>query len=286
MEASGSAADHRHVKRYAALLLIAACTSQPKPSPQNPSPMVDNTRAHGRLTRVEVSSTKIDNVLAKPVDVAGSGDELLIHFHGAAWLPMQAATGRMVAVVNLGQGGGIYEKAFADPGTFTKLVRAIRPPGAAALHIYLSGFSAGYGAIRAILRQHADEIDGVLLLDGLHTSYVPDRKPLAEGGKLDPSNLEPFLAFARRAVAGEKSFVITHSEIFPGTFASTTETTDYLIAQLGLKRAPVVKWGPGGMQQLSEVRAGRLLIIGFAGNSAPDHVDHFHGMPYFLMLLR
>jgi hypothetical protein len=36
------------------------------------------------------------------------------------------------------------------------------------------------------------------------------------------------------------------------------------------------------MQQLSEVQAGRLRILGFAGNTAPDHVDHFHGMPEFL----
>jgi hypothetical protein len=36
------------------------------------------------------------------------------------------------------------------------------------------------------------------------------------------------------------------------------------------------------MQQLSEVRRGRLEILGFAGNSAPDHIDQFHGMPEFL----
>ena len=30
-----------------------------------------------------------------------------------------------------------------------------------------------------------------------------------------------------------KRVIITHSEIFPGTFASTTETADYLLAQLG-----------------------------------------------------
>ncbi|HLJ73622.1 MAG TPA: hypothetical protein VKU62_03480, partial [Thermoanaerobaculia bacterium] len=66
---------------------------------------------------------------------------------------------------------------------------------------------------------------------------------------------------------------------------STTETADWLIAQLGLKSTPVLKWGPRGMQQLSEVRSGSLLIMGFAGNSAPDHIDQFHAMPEFLELL-
>jgi hypothetical protein len=39
------------------------------------------------------------------------------------------------------------------------------------------------------------------------------------------------------------------------------------------------------MQQISVVEKGRLRIAGFAGNSAPDHVDHLHGMPAFLRML-
>jgi len=50
-------------------------------------------------------------------------------------------------------------------------------------------------------------------------------------------------------------------------------------------RHPVLKWGPVGMQLLTETRAGGLTILGFAGNSAPDHVDHFHGLPIFLKTL-
>lgn len=76
--------------------------------------------------------------------------------------------------------------------------------------------------------------------------------------------------------------IITHSEIYPGTFASTTETADWLLAQLGLRRHAVVKWGPMATQQLSEVRAGKFLLIGYAGNSAPDHVDQLHSLPEYL----
>jgi hypothetical protein len=39
------------------------------------------------------------------------------------------------------------------------------------------------------------------------------------------------------------------------------------------------------MQQLSETRAGRFQLLGFAGNSAPDHVDHLHAMPELLARL-
>jgi hypothetical protein len=83
-------------------------------------------------------------------------------------------------------------------------------------------------------------------------------------------------------VRGEKRFVVTHSEIFPGTFASTTETADWLLSALGLHRTAVLRWGPRGMQQLSEAHAGRFELLGFAGNSAPDHVDQLHAMPEFL----
>ena len=39
------------------------------------------------------------------------------------------------------------------------------------------------------------------------------------------------------------------------------------------------------MQQLSEAKSGRLELMGFAGNSAPDHIDHFHAMPELLQRL-
>src|SRR5207247_2642766 len=134
--------------------------------------------------------------------------DVLIHFHGASWLPFQAAADRplVVAAVSIGQGGGAYDKAFTNPAALETLLAAIR----ARIRIrglYLSGFSAGYGAIRAILRNHA-AVDGILLLDGLHTSYVDDRK-------VDPVAMQPFLEFAQAAVAGKKRFVFTHSEIFP-----------------------------------------------------------------------
>ena len=94
--------------------------------------------------------------------------------------------------------------------------------------------------------------------------------------------MESWLLLARAAMRGEKRFVVTHSEIFPGTFASTTETADWLLRELGVRRTPVLRWGPRGMQQLSEVRSGGFALLGFAGNSAPDHVDHLHALPELL----
>ena len=287
--------------------LPALATAQiplPSAATQNPSPMVEATRAHERLAPKELGGTVRSHVgpAGRPVEIwvpdqARTSDviDLVIHFHGAAWLPEQAAAGlgtpTVAAVVNLGVGSGAYDRAFADPAAFDSLLVGVTRELSATTgklvrvgRLTLVGFSAGHGAVRAIIREprHFARVSTVLLLDGMHTSYVPDGTVLAAGGMLDTTNLVAFANFARAAVRGEKRFVVTHSEIFPGTFASTTETTDWLLRALGLRRTPVLRWGPRGMQQLSEVRAGRFEVLGFAGNSAPDHVDHLHAMPELL----
>lgn len=275
----------------------------PPAASQNPSPMVERTRAHGRLPQQDAPGTRrtFTGPLERPVQVfiplgaRPRTPRLVIHFHGAAFVPETAVarlgTRYVSATVNLAPGSGVYDRTFTDPAAYDSLLAAIAREVADVVgqpvtfsHVTLVGFSAGHGAIRAILRDssHFASVGGVLLLDGMHTSYVPEGTVIDKGGTLDERNLEAFVRFARAALRGEKRFVITHSEIFPGTFASTTETSDYLIEALGLRRTAVLEWGPRGMQQLSEVRKGRLEILGFAGNSAPDHIDQFHGMPEFL----
>ena len=295
----------------AAFFGIAASTSAqvvaPPPAAQNPSPMVENTRAHVRVKPFDLIGTRrvFIGPLNKPVELfitsrtnGRNAIALVIHFLGAPFVPELAITklgvNHAVAVVNIGSGSGIYDRTFSEPAAYDTLLATITREASAALgesvkigRVTLSGFSAGHGAIRAILRDsaHFAHIDGVLLLDGMHTSYVPEGLVSEKGGTLDPRNLDPWVQFGRAAMRGDKRFVVTHSEIFPGTFASTTETSDYLVRTLGLTRKAVLRWGPGGMQQISEARSGRLVIMGFAGNSAPDHVDHFQGMPEFLRIL-
>jgi len=281
-----------------------APASPPPAASQNPSPMVEESRVHERLTQKELGgiSRSFPGVAGKPVDIwipdrarkKGTVD-LVIHFLGAAWLPEQAVSNlksnTAAAVVNLGAGSGTYHRAFQDPSVFDSLMQGITREVSAATgmntrigRVTLVGFSAGHGAIRAILREprHFARVDAVLLLDGMHTSYVPEGGLIATGASLDTTNLVAFRDFARAAMRGEKRFVVTHSEIFPGTFASTTETADWLLHTLGLARKPVLKWGPRGMQQLSEAHSGRFDLMGFAGNSAPDHIDQLHAMPELL----
>jgi hypothetical protein len=302
---------HARTRAWVGLVLLAAApigasgqtpTVLP-PAAQNPSPMVERTRAHTRLPQQDAPGARrtFTGPLERPVQVfvplggRSRPPRLVIHFHGAAFVA-EAAVARLGssyigATVNLAPGSGVYDRTFSDPAVYDSLLAGIAREAAVVVgepvtfrRVTLSGFSAGHGAIRAILRdaRHFASVNAVLLLDGLHTSYVPEGTVLERGGTLDEKNLEAFVRFGQAAIGGQKQLVVTHSEIFPGTFASTTETTDFLVQALGLRRTPVLKWGPGGMQQLSEVRKGRLEILGFAGNSAPDHIDQYHGMPEFL----
>ncbi len=263
--------------------------------------MVETTRAHERIERRSPDGARvsIEELFDQPARVfvpatsrTGADVAFFIHFHGADYLAELAAqrAGLAVVTLNLGAGSGVYTRAFRDVAQFERLLdRATESIGTLSgkpvrRDVILTAYSAGYGAIREILRgaRGSDRVRAVLLLDGLHAGYLPERQPLAEGGVLDTLGLVPFARFGESAVQGGARMMITHSEIFPGTFASTTETSDWLLQRLGLRRTPVLEWGPLGMQQISRAAAGQLEILGFAGNSAPNHVDHLHALPDFL----
>jgi hypothetical protein len=255
--------------------------------------MVEHTRTHPRLTETQPPGRREKLDLGTLYIPSGwkvrTGAPLLIFFHGGSSIPEVAAAKEHLATISVqaGSGSSIYARLFDAPARFGLLLReAEDKAGCHFGRVLLGSWSAGYGAIRAILRTPGSDtrVDAVLLIDSMHAGYIGG-KPGPLESKLDPADLEVWIKLARDAVAGRKRFVVTHSEIFPGTFASTTETADYLLAQLGLMRRPVLRWGPMGLQQLSEAKAGRFLLLGYAGNSAPDHVDQLQSLPAFLKLL-
>lgn len=261
---------------------------------QNPSPMVEHRRTHPRLAEAPREGRRETLSLGRlfiPGKLAGRKRlPLVVHFHGGS-LPAEIAAVRnrcAVIAVQLGSGSATYASPFADEAAFGRLLdEAGSKTGNEFTSVALTGWSAGYGAIRAILTapEWYRRVERVLLIDGLHTGYAGG-KPGPLEPQLEAEGLSIFAQFARDAVAGRKRMLITHSEIFPGTFASTTETADWLLAQLGLRAKSVLRWGPMGTQQLSAARAGRFELLGFAGNSAPDHVDQLHALPEFLKRLR
>jgi hypothetical protein len=294
-----------------AFIVIGQCAfarqqDSTKVASQNPSPMEDETRAHERIENKQYPGVvfEIRDLFSKPVQLfvpqksmRAKTYDLLLHFHGAPYVTQFAAMkyeGDIIAgTLSVGSGSKVYNDAFQDTTKFRTLVDSIVAETRKQLkhevklkRVILSGFSAGYGAIRRIVSSEWNfaRVDAILLLDGFHTSYFPERKVLAEGGRIDSTGLMSYIKFAQDAAANRsrKKFLITHSEIFPGTFVSTTEATDYLLHTLSIKRKPVLKWGPLGMQQLSSSRRNHFAVYGFAGNTARDHVDHLQGLYWFL----
>lgn len=247
--------------------------------------MVEHRRAHLRLPELKPQGQRFTLSLGT-LYVPPKPKGLLLFFHGGKWLPELAASRNHFAAlsIHIGAGSGVYSDAFRQQERFAQLIaEAEAKAGRSFPNVSIGGWSAGCGAIRTILRHQPsyERVDSVLCIDGMHSGYVNGAPgPLESSIESEPIAI--WLTLARDAIAGRKRFLLTHSEIFPGTFASTTETADWLLTQLGAKAKPILRWGPMGTQQLSEFKSGHFELRGYAGNSAPDHVDQLHSLADYL----
>ena len=230
--------------------------------------------------------------------------DLVLHFHGDVKIVLEslevAKVNALLGVINLGVGSGSYETQYGQPGIYEALLAQVQQVAtdrglkdAHLRRVALTSWSAGYGAISAILqkRQKTDPLDAVLMLDGLHCGRLPERPK-----ELNFRQLAPFVEAARLAADGKLLFSITHSDIDPRLYVSTRETATYLIdavreygveelalaapAQLHLKAAAfavdpkLVKY----LQPTRDVRAGSFHVRGFTGETPEDHVAHLTQM--------
>jgi hypothetical protein len=220
--------------------------------------------------------------------VASDGSfRLIIHFHGAEPVRRQLAPDGLdlvIAAVDAGVGSAAYDRAFADPAAYTRLVAAVEaevasvnhlsPGGARARSITLSSWSAGYGAIAQILPRRDGRIDAVVLLDSLYAGYTDDRR------SLDRARLAPFLAAAREARAGGPTLFLAHTEIPTPGYGSTAEVASFLLAELGVSASPVDEpVAPGSYPLRRMYEEGRLWIRGYAGADRDAHCAQLHLLP-------
>jgi hypothetical protein len=209
------------------------------------------------------------------------GFDLVIHFHGHEPIRkefVKTAKGIVLVGIDLGIGSGAYQSAFAQPDAFTNLLAGIE--AAVAQHagvkrakirkLALSSWSAGYGAVEQILRQPAGKkVDALILLDSLHTGYADEQQ-----GTLKTSQIEPFVAFARRA-AGKQAFMfMSHSSIIPPGYASTTEVAHYMVGRLGGKPKRTQRKDVLGLDMIERFDKGNFHMRGYTGDDKPDHCAH------------
>src|SRR5438477_7602879 len=203
------------------LFLPFSLTAQgPAPMPQNPSPMVEHTRAHPRLQEKAPEGRReklAPGTLFLPAGLRlKSPTPLLMFFHGPAFVPEVAAAqhGRMAVVsIHIGAGSGVYAEAFRNPTFFGALLQeAETKAGVTFQPITLAGWSAGCGAIRQIMStpEYYDRIPNTIMIDGIHAGYAGG-KPGPLESQIEPGNLKIFIRLARDAMAGKRRVIITHS---------------------------------------------------------------------------
>ena len=185
---------------------------------------------------------------------------LLFHFHGAEAVRKQIAPEGMnlvLAALDAGTLSSHYSEAIPPGITFGALIANVEEvvaaatgnPTAHARHVALSSWSAGYGAVAQLLSRPHERVEGLILLDSLHASYVPGERTIVS------QPLTPFLAFASAAADGGPLFYLTHSEIKTEGYASTTEVAAFLLQNVGGER-------------------GRLFVRGYPGEGPEAHCAH------------
>jgi hypothetical protein len=238
-----------------------------------------------------VQQRKYNDVVYMPAGfwtTEGGSYDLIIHFHGGANVVepqlLDSGLNAVLVTINVGLSSRPYRERFGHPKAFTALLATVQeiveqhgPAGGKASHklgrVALSSWSAGYGAVGTILSHegHRDRIDAVFLADGVHASYDGRfHRKIFEGA------LDPYVAFAKLAVDGDKLMGLTHSQILTYGYASTTETAAELITSLSLQ--PCTPSGPDGMKALSCNERGNFRVRGFKGNDKDAHCRHVLNM--------
>jgi hypothetical protein len=201
--------------------------------------------------------------------------QLLVHFHGAEPVRKQLAPEGLdvvIAAMDTGVASGAYRKAFQDPTAFPRLVASVETavaaaratPAARAGSVFVSAWSAGYGAIGPILAAKQPAVDAVVLLDALHASYQVGTR------EVDRAGLGVFVDFARSAAAGGPFFFLSHTKVPTGKYASTEEVASFLETELGIRFEPVAPAGdPFGLFRM--VARGGLQMRGFLGDGREAH---------------
>jgi hypothetical protein len=201
---------------------------------------------------------------------------VMFHFHGhdpirKEWV--QAIKSSVLVGLDLGINSGPYLKKFESESTFQYMLSNVESALEKRLgekieigKLGLSSWSAGYGAVQRVLESSlASRVDTVILLDGLHTGYTN-----TEGAK---ATLAPFVRFARRAANGDAFMHVSHSSILPPGYASTTETANYLIWQMGgvPEERSARDNDPMGLRLMRAYDKGDFHVEGYTGNGKLDH---------------
>jgi hypothetical protein len=135
--------------------------------------------------------------------------------------------------------------------------------------------------VRDLLRHEsvAARVSDVVLLDSLYAARV--RGGDKNDVRLDPTAIQPFLDFARRASDGQTRFFFTHlyppKEQYRGNTTTLAAERSDRRAQAGAHRRRRGREKLAGRGAALQSRKKRPAHLGYAGMTNQDHFDHLYG---------
>jgi len=206
---------------------------------------------------------------------------LTIHFHGEPWFVIEEHLRRglrePLLCVALGQGSSVYRVQFEDQKKLSQLVDKIEKQLQTKVKaVDISSFSAGYGAVREIVKSadYRRMIRRIVLCDSMYASFAPDSttQPAAD-------HIEPWIVFAKMAARGEKTFLLTHSQVPTATYANTAMCGSALIDAVGGSKVKVPRGSLPATRDpefplLTRTDIGHFHVWGYDGADTQAHLTH------------
>lgn len=214
----------------------------------------------------------------------GDNIDVMFHMHGAYSTVENdlLVSGKNCVLINVTFNGlsGVYQSYFSDQTIFRTILESamakLKSLGYASnprvRFLCVSAWSAGFGGVRDLINStsYYTTINALCMLDCPYASYYPSKPTVSS------TDMAPFLKFAKDAVLGSKTYFMSHTEIIPGTYASTSETAEYLIVNVGTTRQPYSGTNAYGMVYRSKTEWNKFYIHGFQGDQAQDHMNHLY----------
>ena len=208
---------------------------------------------------------------------------LTMHFHTAPSFIMQEHVRRgsanPLACFQLGSGSAVYRRAFEEPERFDRVLNAVtetlRKHAARSINVEsveLSSFSAGYGAIRELVKSTNvfRQISAVVLADSMYGALATN----TAARQVASEHIDVWVPLARAAIEREKTFVFTYSEVPSTSYASSMECAGALAKALSLTNSTVAPDADLPFPLLRRADLGNLHLWGYVGTNAQAHLTH------------
>jgi len=250
------------------------------------------TTATGRQISMSAPEWKI--FIPSTYQSRGNVADLLVHFHGdpqTYWNNAKyAKLNTVIVTVNYSGLSSAYSTPFSNTSLFGTLMNEALAKVRAEPDIPdtltwdklgVSSFSAGYGAVREILKQptYRNEIDSLLAADSLYATTAGDGTPL-------DSQMADYKTFATAAKNGTKTFIYSHSQVVtntgPSGYESTYECADELMQHLAITPTAVNSNGLGTLNFYRTAQTGNFKLWGATGSDGDSHLEHLRYIGEFL----